>query len=394
MFENSMNSRNSRNSRNYVNFLLFVLPFLIFALCFLLYASSLEAKITGGSCSNCHTMHNSQNGTFVVLEGPQRYLLNKFGCLGCHGQYPSGSINIVSLGNVPQVLHAATIDLAGGNFAYITGAKTRGAGTDSNTAGHNVVDTGIPDTNYTAVGAKIPPGDQHSVGDDIKLNNFTCAGQYGCHGDRSESDKLLAIKGAHHTDDTVLKFGSIAEGSQGSSTGLSYRFLNGVHGGEDSDWQKTTGSTDHNEYKGATSMGSSSATTPAGNTISGLCAECHGNFHGDASDIGGGDIGTASPWLRHPTDYVLPSDTNKEYRLYNSGTGTNDPYSLVAPVARVNIPNSASGVATPGTNDAIVMCLSCHRAHASPYFKMMRWDYKGWPKSGTNGCSICHTSKI
>jgi hypothetical protein len=390
MIENRMNPRNSRNC---VNFLLFVLFFLLFALCFLLYASSLEARVTG-VCSNCHTMHNSQNGTIIVTEGPQPYLLNKFGCLGCHGQIPGGSYNIIPLGNVPQVLHAAATDLAGGNFAYIAGVKKPATGTDSNTAGHNVVDTGVIDTDYAAVGAIIPPGDQHSVGDDIKLNNFTCSGIYGCHGARAVTDKFIAIKGAHHTDDTVLKFGSIAEGNQGSSTGLSYRFLNGVHGGEDSDWQATTSSTDHNEYKGAISMGTSSATAPAGNTISGLCAECHGYFHGTGSD----ECSSASPWLRHPTDIVLPSDTNKDYRLYNSGTGTNNPYSLVAPVARAdsldNNYTTPKGTVTPGSNDAIIMCLSCHRAHASPYFKMMRWDYKGWPTSGTNGCSICHTSKI
>jgi hypothetical protein len=368
---------------------------LLYVSCFLLIAflmilpSVLQAKITG-VCSNCHTMHNSQNGSAVVAEGPQPYLLNRVGCLGCHGQNPSGTQNIIPLGNVPQVLHKATTDLAGGNFAYITSGKPRTTGTDSNTAGHNVVDTGVIDTDYTAAGAIIPPGDQHSVGSDINLNNFTCSGKYGCHGERSESDKLLAVKGAHHTDDTVLKFGSIAEGNQGSSTGLSYRFLKGVYGGEDTDWQATTSSTDHNEYKGATSMGSSSATDPAGNTISGLCAECHGYFHGTGSN----ECSSASPWLRHPTDIVLPGDATKEYSLYNGGTGTNDPYSLDAPVARAAIPNSASGVVNPGTNDAIVMCLSCHRAHASPNFKMMRWDYKNWPTSGTNGCSICHTSKI
>jgi hypothetical protein len=42
------------------------------------------------------------------------------------------------------------------------------------------------------------------------------------------------------------------------------------------------------------------------------------------------------------------------------------------------------------------MCLSCHRAHASSNFKMMRWDYKGWPAclpGCTNGCNVCHTTK-
>ncbi|CAD7777657.1 MAG: hypothetical protein KIIPBIDF_00918 [Candidatus Methanoperedenaceae archaeon GB50] len=52
------------------------------------------------------------------------------------------------------------------------------------------------------------------------------------------------------------------------------------------------------------------------NTISGLCAECHGDFHGSSDDIG-----SSSPWLRHPTDIQLPG-TGTEYYKYNAGTGT------------------------------------------------------------------------
>ena len=379
-------------------FLVYALCFLFLSLCSVLYASSSEAKVTG-NCSNCHTMHNSQNGQCqakiysggspVTTCTPQGVLL-KGDCLGCHGQGTSS--NIIENGIIPQVLHTNSTDLAGGNFAYITGTggKLR-TGADQNTAGHNVVDLGssFKDTVLTA-----PPGDQHSTG--ITNNNFTCAGIYGCHGDRTVAGELLGIKGAHHTDDSVLKFGSINTDAQGGSTGLSYRFLKSVKGGEDTDWQATSSATDHNEYFGATSMGASSATSPANSTISGLCAECHGNYHGDG---GSGDpgTGTASPWLRHPTDYVLPG-AGTEYQLYNSGTGSDNPYSLTVPVARgAAIPNTVGGIVKTGTSGAdggIVMCLSCHRAHASPYFKIMRWDYKSWPASGTNGCAVCHTSKI
>ncbi|RLA81698.1 MAG: hypothetical protein DRG33_00080, partial [Deltaproteobacteria bacterium] len=40
-----------------------------------------------------------------------------------------------------------------------------------------------------------------------------------------------------------------------------------------------------------------------------------------------------------------------------------------------------------------VQCLSCHRAHGSPYPDMLRWDYRNWPGGGMNGCAVCHTSK-
>ena len=45
----------------------------------------------------------------------------------------------------------------------------------------------------------------------------------------------------------------------------------------------------------------------------------------------------------------------------------------------------------------MVQCLSCHRAHSSPYADMLRWDYEN--KCTTNntddecGCIVCHTNK-
>ncbi len=183
-------------------------------------------------------------------------------------------------------------------------------------------------------------------------------------------DQSGAMKGAHHGNDTPPLTGSLTDVSK------NYRFLLGIKGKEDSDWEYDNVNTSHNEYQGSTSS--------ATNTISYLCGECHGKFH---TWIGGAsEVGTATPWLRHPTDILLPSDASKEYRNYTS-------YSMVAPVARPDPDNVANTtVVTPGTD--IIMCLSCHRAHASPYFKMMRWDYKSSTLStALSGCNVCHTSK-
>lgn len=333
-----------------------------------------EANVTG-NCSDCHTMHNSQNGVNMQIlalgetdTGPKGFLLRST-CLGCHGHGTGKSLE-GAYNNIPQVLHSNATDLAGGNFAYITGMKARTSG-DSNTVGHNVIDIGFSETVLTS-----PPGDEYST--NITNANFTCAGARGCHGDRTIEDKLIAMKGAHHTDNHILKFGSIDEKNQGSSTGLSYRFLKGVKGGEDSLWEAAPSSIAHNEYKGSTSMGTGSATSPANNTVSGLCAECHGYFHGTSSN----EVGSQDPWLRHPTDIALPP--SGEYTYYTT-------YNLTVPVARTSIPDNPSGGIS---SSDVVMCLSCHRAHASTYYKIMRWDYKNWPGNGQiNGCNVCHTSK-
>ena len=161
-------------------------------------------------------------------------------------------------------------------------------------------------------------------------------------------------------------------------------------GKEDGDWEQDNINTSHNEYKGSRSY------TTTTETMSSLCAQCHPSFHGTGSLPGGDSTGIdsdgQSPWFRHPIDIVLPSEG--EYQYYNGGPGGTGaaPYSMVAPLARPDPQNvTDTSKINPGTD--IVMCLSCHRAHGSDYFKLMRWDYKGWPAAGTNGCATCHTWK-
>jgi predicted CXXCH cytochrome family protein len=337
-----------------------------------------RATITG-ECSNCHTMHNSQSGTAVDTSGPNVLLL-KADCLGCHGMGTSNKIETLGTSSVPQVLHTdASGDLAGGNFAYITGQK----GTADDTHGHNVIDLGAA---YKEDVLTNPPGAYHSG--QVTNDELTCAGQNGCHGIRDTSTSgvsgVLALKGSHHgnVDGQLNTADTVAN---------SYRFLWGVKGYEISNWQNTN-STQHNEYFGATSPMDYNATgcqschdssditkvKPSNQTISGFCGTCHGNFH--LLDGIGGD--TNSPFIRHPTDIVLPS--SGEFSAYTT-------YDINAPVARTTVPTSASGTVTPGTD--VVMCLSCHKAHATAYPDMLRWDYTTIVTGGSGGCLICHTQK-
>jgi hypothetical protein len=78
-----------------------------------------EAKVTG-PCTNCHTMHNSQNGLLEVTDGPLQTLL-KNDCLGCHSS--EGTETVVSTGgaDAPIVLNHGLPNrpLAGGNFYWV-----------------------------------------------------------------------------------------------------------------------------------------------------------------------------------------------------------------------------------------------------------------------------------
>ncbi len=328
-----------------------------------------------GRCDSCHTMHNSQNGTSMNYNGsatPNELLL-RGDCLGCHAQNAAGVVNIIN--TIPQVLHAAATDLAGGNFVYVTTSDIKG----HNVSGIVGLDSILTDNS--------PPG--YATGYDpasTKYNTGTrlyCAGTYGCHGNRDSANEMTSIKTAHHANDAVLKFGSITEASQGATIGTSYRFLYKVKGGENTSWANTSSSS-HNEYKGATFASRASQAWSDINTVSELCAECHGVFHASAT-ISNQTPPTGTPWTRHPTDAVIPA--SGEYSLMTTT------YNVETPVGR---PGSLDGYSTPGGTTAagsdVVICLSCHAAHGSNYADILRWQYTVSMAAGT-GCLRCHTGK-
>jgi predicted CXXCH cytochrome family protein len=328
---------------------------LVWFLSFLLVLSVIktgQAMVTG-ECSNCHTMHNSQNGSPVarddsgsVTETPQEVLL-MYSCLGCH------TSSSTSTWKDPNTKAPIVWNTAGTNYGYNNEGLAAGnfynVLTSDNT-GHNV----LAANNDETLGNRVPPGGS------VSITKIHCAGTEGCHGNRTATNQIIDLKGAHHTIDITI---------DGTTVGKSYRFLKEITGVEDDDWEQET-TTDHNWYKG--SVGSSDTST-----ISHLCSECHGNFHSQDSS----GIGTQSPWVRHPTDSLLPQ--TGEYSVYDPASG----YSVKAPTAWTD-------PASPTRATAVVMCLSCHRAHASPYFKMVRWDIKsGTLATALSGCNVCHTSK-
>jgi hypothetical protein len=344
--------------------------------------------VIDGPCADCHTMHNSQDGTSMNFDNsatPNELLL-RADCLGCHGQNTAN--NIVAIGGVdtPQVYHQDATDLAGGNFAYHSG--------NNDAKVHNIIELNNQDDNLYG-----PPGPVKQMGHENFPNdtNLTCAGYNGCHGRRlpSGASGAPSLKGAHH--------GNVAGKCDTADTvENSYRFLLAVKGLEDTDWQDTVGPTDHNEYYGSDPPPAYSCSTthchvgtPAyirsvNNSISGLCGTCHGNFHGTIGGTGGGTSdgigigGSSSPFKRHPSDITLP--TTGEYANYTS-------YNLGAPVARATVPDTPSATATPGSD--LVMCLSCHAVHGTDYPDILRWDYTTMIAGGggSDGCLACHTQK-
>lgn len=350
-----------------------------------------------GACVNCHTMHNSQNGTRMADQDTPYENLLRAGCISCHtGPVASERINSfgapIVLGTGDPGGQGGTSTLAGGDFWWV---QT----TDS--MGHNVVGIAGQDAAIFANIGFDPPGWDPAATPGIladgTINNgiatwsaqLNCAGQLGCHGKHDVVGDFQGVKGAHHSNTG----GTSTAANNPTTIGGSFRFLSGINGLEHTKWNYNESASSHNEYYGYNdpTIRISTATGYANQrTISYLCAECHGVYH---SYIDAGSLGT--PWLRHPTDIVLGRAAGTEYSAYTN-------YSVEAPVARPTVPGSSSATVVPtddsGDTGAIVMCLSCHRAHGSNQADLLRWDYTGMVAGTTGasagtGCFTCHTTK-
>jgi len=357
-----------------------------------------------GVCSNCHTMHNSENGGNVHTGGPLGNLL-KTDCVGCHSSTAADTIKVIGAvggsSRVPIVYNtveptyptASTASgsdntLAGGNFYWVEHVGDQ--------YGHNVISHA--DSILTEA-----PGRKQGCANSCHYNLYTWSAPWaGTTGGGCTSCHTPA----HHKGGTNTAITDAEDGW--------YRFLakkhsnnsddHSIKGFEDSDWQQTVSSTDHNEYWDEFD-GSSGVYG-----ISRFCAACHGLFHstlyGQWSENGGFKPGPGggwytAPWFRHPAGIYLP-DTGETSKYNTDGSGPDGvtgPYNPIAPVSRQNIDSitSPSQLVVVGSSGDMISCVSCHRAHGSPYPDMLRWDYlntcEAKQPNASCGCLICHTAK-
>lgn len=352
--KSGINYANAMKYRPMQKKIFLVLGIIVLCMAMFTYAPERGEAVVGGDCDACHSLYPGMMEK--TLRGkPFQFVLRDIFCINCHSHNTSETIKLLGGNRVPVVFNNVkpVHPLAGGNFYPV--ARDFG-----DRKGHNVKGIASVDAKFR----NVPPGysrklDPSLTGYDMG-QQLSCAGTNGCHGDRNIEDPFEAVFGAHHAVGLPI---------DGSTTAKSYRYLRnagkvkGVTGYEDNEWNRHATADKHNEY------------TPS---IDEFCTSCHGEFHtGELSSV-------KSPWFRHPTGIVLPS--NGEYAKYRT-------YNPDAPVARPVLPQSPSNVVTPG-KDA-VSCLSCHLAHAGPYESLLRWDYDniftGEDEKG--GCIVCHTGK-
>jgi hypothetical protein len=311
-----------------------------------------------GTCSQCHTMHNSQDGSSMArdfnnnpLSSPQSNLTVST-CLGCHNGQATGA---------PVVFGTyGTDSLAGGTF--------RNDDFSADAKGHNVKD--LDDAGVLTVGLETDniiatPGNGGDSTITVGLQELTCAGELGCHGNHDVAGDTT-VTGFHH-----------------GTYPNSYRFLRHWDGashtdikGKGTDTYEEGGATatDHNVYY---AMSGDSAVT--NDSISAFCSMCHGEFHDQTDTISG------STWIRHPTEVLIPG----------AWTPTVDydrnPFAFTG-ADYIDVDTNAAY----GTDDnPRVACISCHRAHATTQDDILRFAYSDMNAGGgkTYGCLGCHDAQ-
>lgn len=297
-----------------------------------LSASSVLAFHDGGVayCAGCHTMHNSQNGALVDAAHPagNEFLLNtgtpSDTCLRCHanyGQFMSGQ------GYGP-----------GGDFYWVTRTFTWGSTgiSKGDSHGHNVV---APTKGLAAdLTLTTAPGGTFSGA------NLSCTSCHDPHG--NQNFRLL-----YGSD-----LGPFYAGGR-------YDFTNDAPIAKGNSRRTYV-------YTGSTGNETNAQHTVYISGMSNWCANCHANFHEDNTTN-----------FVHPTR-ELGSSIAAAYNAYvssddmTSGTQATS-YNGLVPFedvqADVLTANSTTNTVGPDGADE-VMCLTCHRAHASPFADAARWD--------------------
>jgi len=351
-------------------------------------------------CEGCHSMHNSFDGSPNVTgrtfaQGTGIYLLKandqSGACLNCHAAADTApsSYHVATLGVNPYDSTTPVESTPGGDFAWLK--KTMNVVIRKTTAldgnpgerhGHNVIaaDFGyVADTTLT-----VAPGGTYPAS---ALGCQSCHDPHGRY--RRDATGAWSLTGLPIWNSG--SYNSSANPIAGVSAVGAYRILAGAGYQPRSLTGAFAFANQVPDAVVASSYNRSEATAQTGiaygNNMSEWCANCH-------SSMLQGSYTSGMAGLRHPTGNgaKLNADIAANYNAYvRSGIMTNvtagAAFSTLAPfeigtadyavlkaaaVTSTTYINQNMPAATTGNN---VMCLSCHRAHASGFESALRWFY-------------------
>jgi hypothetical protein len=281
-------------------------------------------------------MHNSEDGTLVDPDSPNgnAWLLKDATpsdvCLSCHG----GGLGAV-YGDDPL---APPRELGGGNFVFLEednlndghgGGDTTALGgwadaIPGDAAGHNIV------APSRGMGADATLGS--APGGTFPASQLGCT---SCHDPHGNTEFRLLYGAGRVVQDGLYTFANAAPTAQG---GPSIFF-----GGGESN-------SNHTAYQAG---------------MSDWCGNCHGDFHDNNTK------------LIHKSGSTMGGTLATNYNLYNGThdlTGGTQATAYLASVPFEDASNTPSGTGGPSATST-VMCLTCHRAHATSAPNAGRWDF-------------------
>jgi hypothetical protein len=336
-----------------------------------------------GACEGCHTMHTKPTGDPVsasLLLGSDPSST----CLTCHGGSTAGGYQVLSTLVSPQQPPANYTP--GGDFGWLTrtftwiGLKGTVETSDGASHGHNVAAAdALLETDYlrpTAPGGTYPS------------DRLSCVSCHDPHGKfRLDGSGAVRTDGAPITSSGSYGGSQLAMPSpEGGAVGV-YRLLGGVGYAPKSAGAVVPFSTPPPVALSPPSYNQSERTTEVrvayGAGMSEWCRNCHGLIHSTSTSNTMGS-------LVHPAGNDARLNASAALGVYNSyvrsGVFTNTqatsywslvPYEQGTPDRASLAPYAVSDgsvLSGPVTGRETVMCLSCHRAHATGWDHALRWN--------------------
>jgi hypothetical protein len=330
-------------------------------------------------CGGCHSMHSPKAGGSFLLVGTD----GSSTCLTCHMH--AGDTG-------PSSYHIATADAdmpagvppkqrtPGGDFGWLRKDYTmtiRGTTSteDGATHGHNIIAVDTP--------FAVDPHNTTSPGGTFSSSQLGCQSCHDPHGRaRRRSDGSYATGATlGQQADPIIASGSYNNSvtpAAGQAVGV-YRLLRGL--GDNTQGATFQGvaiaiaPSSYNRTE-ATTQTRVAYGTDGISTWGNWCASCHQNMHSSGNYV-------------HPVDQSLGSDVANIYNAYvKSGDLTGSAassFTSLVPFAentgdiatlQSHSKNDDTYLNGPGSSDKVV-CLSCHRAHASGFPEALRWNMEG-----------------